>query len=207
MALAMASVSEQAKVSGALESGIGALLGDESILDLETEIDQIRERSTEIDYSTLRKTKNIHFFEDGLDYDEYLKGFRGGKTETDRLRSLVEFSGKLKAVNAAVFSKNNGKYELVLKVGLNDPGFEVCFTPEEPFVGMFVETRSTVYIGENIEKIKALAKKLHPDDLKYMQAALVFPAVFRAHQSFLLLGLPVRWDLNIEDIVTRLDIY
>jgi hypothetical protein len=207
MALAAASLSEPAKSTGGLESGIGALLGDESILDLETEIGQIRERSTEIDYAALRKTKNIHFFEDGLDYDEYLKSFRGGKTETDRLRSLVELSGKLKAVNAAIFSKDDGKYELVLKVGLNDPGFEVYFTSEEPFVDMFVRTRRTVYIGENIEKIKALAKKMHPDDLKYMQAALIFPAVFRGRKSFVLLGLPVRWDLDIEDIITRLDIY
>jgi hypothetical protein len=207
MALAEASLSEPAKTSGGLESGIGALLGDESILDLETEIGQIRERSTEIDYATLKKTKNIHFFEDGLDYDEYLKSFRGGKTETDRLRSLVELSGKLKAVNAAIFSKDNGKYALVLKVGLNDPGFEVYFTPEEPFIHMFVKPRHTVYIGENIEKIKALSKKMHPEDLKYMQAVLIFPAVFHGHESFLFLGLPVQWDLDIEDIITRLDIY
>jgi hypothetical protein len=207
MALAEASLMEPAKVSGALESGIGALLGDESILDLETEIGQIRERSTEIEYTSLKKTKNIHFFEDGLDYDEYLKGFRGGKTETDRLRSLVEFSGKLKAVNAAIFSKENGKYSLVLKVGLNDPGFEVYFTAEEPFVDMLIKPRHTVYIGESIEKIKALSIKMHPEDLRYMQAALIFPAVFRGHESFLLLGLPVQWDLDIEDIITRLDIY
>ena len=202
-----AALSEPAKTAGSLESGIGALLGDESILDLETEIGQIRDRSTEIDYTSLRKAKNIHFFDDGLDYDEYLKGFRGGKTETDRLRSLVELSGKLKAVNAAIFSKDNGKYSLVLRVGLNDPGFEVYFTPEEPFVEMFVKPRHTVYIGETVEKIKALSKKMHPEDLKYMQAALVFPVVFRTRESFLILGLPVRWDLDIEDIITRLDIY
>jgi hypothetical protein len=207
MALAEASRAEPAKAAGSLESGIGALLGDESILDLETEIGQIRERSTEIDYAALRKTKSIHFFEDGLDYDEYLNGFRAGKTETDRLRSLVELSGKLKAVNAAIFSKDNGKYALVLKIGLNDPGFEVFFTPGEPFIEMFVKPRHTVYIGDNIEKIKALAKKLHPEDLKYMQAAFIFPAVFHGHESFLLLGLPVLWDLDIEDIITRLDIY
>jgi len=207
MALAEASRAEPAKAAGSLESGIGALLGDESILDLETEIGQIRERSTEIDYAALRKTKSIHFFEDGLDYDEYLNGFRAGKTETDRLRSLVELSGKLKAVNAAIFSKDNGKYALVLKIGLNDPGFEVFFTPGEPFIEMFVKPRHTVYIGDNIEKIKALAKKLHPEDLKYMQAAFIFPAVFHGNESFLLLGLPVLWDLDIEDIITRLDIY
>jgi len=207
LAMAEASLSEPAKTAGSLESGIGALLGDESILDLETEIGQIRERSTEIDYASLRKAKNIHFFDDGLDYDEYLKGFRGGKTETDRLRSLVELSGKLKAVNAAIFSMQNGKYELQLKVGLNDPGFEVSFAPEEPFIDLFVKPRHTVYIGENVEKIKALSKKMHPDDLKYMQAALLFPAVFQGHESFLFLGLPVKWDLDIEDIITRLDIY
>ena len=142
-----------------------------------------------------------------MDYDEYLKSFRGGKTETDRLRSLVELSGKLKAVNAAVFSKDDGKYSLVLKVGLNDPGFEIFFTPQEPLIEMFVKQRLTVYFGENIEKIKALSKKLHPDDLKYMQAALLFPAMFGGHESFVLLGLPVQWSLEIEDIITRLDIY
>jgi len=207
MALAEASLKEAARASGGMESGIGALLGDESILDLETEIGQIRERSTEIDYTSLKKAKNIHFFEDGLDYDEYLKSFRGGKTETDRLRSLVEFSGKLKAVNAAIFSKENGKYSLVLKVGLNDPGFEVYFAAEEPFVEMLIKPRYTVYIGASIENIKALSIKMHPEDLKYIQAALIFPAVFRGHESFLLLGLPVQWDLQIEDIITRLDIY
>ena len=207
LALAEASLTEPVKTTGSLESGIGALLGDESILDLETEIGQIRDRSTELDYVSLRKTKNVHFFDDGLDYDEYLKGFRGGKTETDRLRSLVELSGKLKAVNAAIFSKDNGKYSLVLKVGLNDPGFEVYFTPEEPFVEMFVKPRHTAYIGETVEKIKALSKKMHPEDLKYMQAALVFPVVLHARESFLILGLPVRWDLDIEDVITRLDIY
>ncbi len=207
LALAEASLSEPVKAAGGLESGIGALLGDEAILDLETEIGQIRERSTEMDYAVLKKSKNIHFFEDGLDYDEYLKSFRGGRSETDRLRSLVELSGKLKAVNAAIFSKDKGKYDLVLKVGLNDPGFEVYFTPEEPFIDVFVKPRQTVYIGENVEKIKGLSKKLHPEDLKYMQAALIFPAVFRGHESFILLGLPVKWDLDIEDVITRLDIF
>ena len=60
---------------------------------------------------------------------------------------------------------------------------------------------------ENVEKIKALSKKMHPEDLKYTQSALLFPAVFRGAQAFLLLGLPVLWDLDIEDIITRLDIY
>jgi hypothetical protein len=207
MALAEAALVEPVKVAAAKESGIGALLGDESILDLETELGQIGERSTELDYISPRKTKNIHFFEDGLDFDEYLKAFRGGKTETDRLRSLVELSGKLKAVNAALFYKDNDKYSMVLKVGLNDPGFDVYFTPDEPFIRMFVETHQTVIIGENIEKIKALSKKMHPEDLKYTQSALIFPAIFRGAEAFLILGLPVLWDLNIEDIITRLDIY
>ena len=182
------------------------MLGDESIVDLETEIGHIRERSAEIEYSPT-KSKRIHFFEDGLDYDGYLKGFRGGRTETDRLRSLVELSGKLKAVNAAIFSKEKGKYSLALKVGLNDPGFEVYFGAEEPFIELFVKLRKTVIMGENVEKIKALTKKMHPDDLKYIQSALVLPVVYRGRESFLLLGLPVLRELDIEDIITRLDIY
>ncbi|MBN2551616.1 MAG: hypothetical protein JXB06_02550, partial [Spirochaetales bacterium] len=207
MALAEASLSETGQSSALAESGIGALLGDESILDLETELGQIRDRGSEIDYASLKRSKKIHFFEDGLDYDEYLKAYREGRTETDRLRSLVELSGKLKAVNAAVFSRDDGRYSLVLKVGLADPGFEIAFQSDEPFIELLVKPRHTVFIKENTEKIKALAKKLHPDDLKYMQASILFPAVFQGRESFLFLGLPVQWDLRIEDIITRLDIY
>ena len=206
-ALAEASLSKPLVETGGFESGIGALLGEDSILDLENEIGQIRERSVKIDYTSPGKVKKIQFFEDGLDYDGYLKGFRRGKTETDKLRSLVELSGKLKAVSAAIFSKENGKYCLKLKVGLHDPGFEIVFTPDEPFVKMFVEPRQTVIISEKMEKVKALAKKLHPEDLKYIQGAIVLPAVFGNQESFLLLGLPVLQQLDIKDIITRLDIY
>ena len=206
-ALAEASLSKPLVETGGFESGIGVLLGEDSILDLENEIGQIRERSVKIDYTSPGKVKKIQFFEDGLDYDGYLKGFRRGKTETDKLRSLVELSGKLKAVSAAIFSKENGKYCLKLKVGLHDPGFEIVFTPDEPFVKMFVEPRQTVIISEKMEKVKALAKKLHPEDLKYIQGAIVLPAVFGNQESFLLLGLPVLQQLDIKDIITRLDIY
>jgi hypothetical protein len=68
-------------------------------------------------------------------------------------------------------------------------------------------TRQTVIVGQNIEKIKALAKKMHPEDLKYMQAAIIFPVVYQKSAAFLLLGLPVLRDWDIEDIITRLDIY
>ena len=206
-ALAEASLSQPSVETGGFESGIGVLLGEDSILDLENEIGQIRERSVKIDYTSPGKAKKIQFFEDGLDYDGYLKGFRRGKTETAKLRSLVELSGKLKAVNAAIFSKENGKYCLKLKVGLNDPGFEIVFAPDEPFVKMFVEPRQTVIISEKMEKVKALAKKLHPEDLKYIQGAIVFPVVFGNQESFLLLGLPLLRQLDIKDIITRLDIY
>ncbi len=206
-ALAEASLSKPLVETWGFESGIGALLGEDSILDLENEIGQIRERSVKIDYTSPGKVKKIQFFEDGLDYDGYLKGFRRGKTETDKLRSLVELSGKLKAVSAAIFSKENGKYCLKLKVGLHDPGFEIVFTPDEPFVKMFVEPRQTVIISEKMEKVKALAKKLHPEDLKYIQGAIVLPAVFGNQESFLLLGLPLLQQLDIKDIITRLDIY
>jgi hypothetical protein len=207
MALAEASLEERGKSNAGLESGIGALLGDESIVDLETEIGQIQQTSAEIGYTSPTKSRKIQFFEDGLDYDGYLKSFRGGKTETDRLRSLVELSGKLKAVNAAVFGKSDGKYSLELKVGLNDPGFEVSFAPDEPFVQMFIASRQTVILGENIEKIKALSKKIHPEDLKYMQSAIILPVVYDNRESFLLLGLPVLRDLDIEDAITRLEIH
>ncbi len=205
--LAEASLSEPSMETVGFESGIGALLGEDSILDLENEIGQIRARSVKIDYTSPGKVKKIQFFEDGLDYDGYLKEFRRGKTETDRLRSLVELSGKLKAVNAAIFSKENGKYFLKLKVGLSDPGFEIVFTMDEPFVKMFVEPRQTVVISEKIEKVKALAKKLHPEDLKYIQGAIVLPLVFGNQASFLFLGLPLLQQLDIKDIISRLDIY
>jgi hypothetical protein len=58
-----------------------------------------------------------------------------------------------------------------------------------------------------MEKVKALAKKLHPEDLKYIQGAIVLPVVFGNKESFLLLGLPLLRQLDIKDIITRLDIY
>jgi hypothetical protein len=92
-------------------------------------------------------------------------------------------------------------------VGLNDPGFEIVFAPDEPFIKMFIEPRQTVIISEKMEKVKALAKKLHPEDLKYIQGTIVLPVVFGNQESFLLLGLPLLRQLDIKDIITRLDIY
>jgi hypothetical protein len=195
------------KERGKPESGIGALLGTELSLDLESEIGALEEREERRLLQGSGRQRRIQFYQDGLDYDGYLAAFRGGRSETDRLRSLVELSGRIRGVSAAVLVPSGPKFILGLKVGLMDPGVPIEFEQNEPFTRLFLKTRRVVLIRERAEKVKALAKKFHPEDLRYIHGAVFFPVVYQGKSAVLMLALPSRKHWEIRDIITQLDIY
>ena len=153
------------------------------------------------------KARKIRLFENGIDYDGYLEGFRRGKTETDRLRSLVDLSRSLRAVNAGIFVATGGRFEAKLKVGLLDHAGTLAFSAQEPVGARYLHPRKAVVVAGSLEKVTALARHFHPDDLKYMQGALFLPAVYQGANAVLFLGLPVKKRWSMAEIITSLNIY
>jgi hypothetical protein len=191
----------------AVEPGIGSLLGEELLIDLAGELGGDRESRGEEIAVGVAKVRKIRFFGNGLDYDGYLEAFRRGRTETDRLRSLVELSRKLKAVNAAIFVAVKDRFEPRLKVGLLDHGGALEFTAEEPVGARYLSARKTVVVAESLEKVKALSRHFHPDDLKYMQGGLFLPVIYQRTDGVLFLGLPLKKKWKVAEIISSLNIY
>jgi hypothetical protein len=202
MALAEASLS----TGGEAESGIGALLDAGSGVDLSDELGPSSVRSEFPSYADLRRTKRI-LFADGLDYDQYLEQFRVGVSETGSLRSLVEISRKLKAVNAALLIKTGEAYVSRLRIGLLEKPARILFSAGETFYDRFLSRRQAVLLNGRPQAIPSLAARFNPEDLKYMQMAVFLPAVYQSTEAMLFFGLPVKRPLELKDVIQALDIY
>jgi chemotaxis protein histidine kinase CheA len=189
------------------ESGIGTLFGEDVLLDFDKDLGASSSGGVELLLGGRQRAKKIQFFENGLDYDSYLGGFGAGKSVTQRLKSLVELSGKLKAVNAAIFSKQDKRLRLAFKVGLlDDPGV-IEFAEGEYLYNAFLSPRKTVLIRERPELIEGLGRKFNPDDLRYLQAAVLIPIIYEDRESYLYMGLPDEKYCELDHLITRLDIY
>jgi hypothetical protein len=202
MALAEAALSS----GGEVESGIGALLGTDSGLDLSDELRSSAVRSRLLSYAELRQAKRINFA-NGLDYDQYLTQFRVGSSETGHLKSLVELSRKLKAVNAALLIKTGDAYVSRLRIGLLEKPARILFSAGEAFYDRFLSQRQAVLLHERPQAIPSLAARFNPEDLKYMQMALFLPAIYQNTEAVLLLSLAAKRPLELKDVIRALDIY
>jgi hypothetical protein len=123
------------------------------------------------------------------------------------LNSLVELSGKLRAVNAAIFGRKDGRYTLAFKVGLLDDPVAIEFAGGEFFYDEFLSLRKTTLVRERPEKLHALARKFNPDDLRYLQAAIFIPIMYENAEAYLYLCLPDEKQCDLTNIINRLDIY
>ena len=188
------------------ESGIGALLGTGFGVDLSAELGSPAARGERVSYSDLRRANRIRF-SDGLDYDQYLQQFRDGASETGSMKSLVEISRKIKAVNAALLVKAGDAYVTKLRIGLLDKPERILFSAGDPFYDRFLSRRQAVLLSERPESIPSLAARFNPEDLKYMKAALFLPAVYQKTQAVLFLGLPSKKSMELKDIINKLEIY
>ena len=144
MALAAAALT----TGGEEESGIGALLGSGSGVDLSDELGTPAVRGEFPAYSELRRAKRI-YFANGLDYDQYLQQFRVGASETGSLKSLVEISRKIKAVNAALLIKTGDAFVSRLRIGLLEKPTRILFAAGEPFYDRFLSQRQAVLLDES----------------------------------------------------------
>jgi hypothetical protein len=188
------------------ESGIAALLGSGSGVDLSEELGSSAARGGFPTYADLRRAKRIHFF-NGLDYDQYLLQFRVGVSETGGLRSLVEISRKLQAVNAALLIKTGEAYVSRLRIGLLEKPARILFSAGEPFYDRFLSRRQAVLLSDRPQVIPSLAVRFNSEDLKYMQMAIILPAVYQKTEAVLFFGLPVKRPLELGDIIKALDIH
>ena len=153
-----------------------------------------------------RRAKRIRFA-DGLDYDQYLEQFRVGISETGSLRSLVELSRKIKAVNAALLVKTGDSFVSRLRIGLMEKPERILFTAGEPFYERFLSRRLAVLLLERLQVIPSLAARFNPEDLRYMQTALFLPATYQKAPALLFLALPTRRTLGLKEVVQELDIH
>jgi hypothetical protein len=189
------------------ESGISELLGGELEVDLAAELEGMRTKGREVKLPERHRVKKIQFYGDGLDFDQFLSQFGSGATDTSILRSLVEISRKIKAVSATILQETGRSFSSTLRVGLMDKPEVIRFAAGEPFYERFLKERQAVLILERPSRVPGLVGKFHPEDLKYMQGALFLPAVFQRAPAFLFLGLPSRKDLELKEIIAKLDIY
>jgi hypothetical protein len=201
MALAEAALS-----TGETESGIGVLLGSGPGVDLTEELGAPAARGGFLTFADLMRAKRIHFF-NGLDYDQYLLQYRVGVSETGGLRSLVEISRKLKAVNAALLIKTGEAYVSRLRIGLLEKPARILFSAGEPFYDRFLCLRQAVLLNDRPKAIPSLAARFNPEDLKYMQMAIFLPAIYQKTEAVLFFGLPAKRPLELGDIIQALDIY
>ncbi len=201
MALAEAALS-----AGEEESGIGALLSAGPGVDLSEELGSSSARGGFPTYADLRRAKRMHF-SNGLDYDQYLLQFRVGVSETGALRSLVEISRKLKAVNAALLIKTGEAYVSRLRIGLLEKPARILFSAGELFYDRFLSRRQSVLLNGRPQAIPSLAARFNPEDLKYMQMALFLPTVYQKTEAVLFFGLPVKRPLELKAVIQALDIH
>ncbi|OHD76642.1 MAG: hypothetical protein A2V99_15440 [Spirochaetes bacterium RBG_16_67_19] len=202
MALAEAALS----TGGEEESGIGALLGTGSGVDLSDELRSPAVRGRFLSYAELRQAKRINFA-NGLDYDQFLTQFRVGASETGHLKSLVEISRKLKAVNAALLVKTGDAYVSRLRIGLLERPARILFSAGEAFYDRFLSPRQAVLLTERPQAIPSLAARFNPEDLKYMQMALFLPAIYQKTEAVLFLGLATKRPLVMKDVIQALEIH
>ncbi len=206
-------LAEEALAAGALtppaeeEPGISELLGGDLGADLAAELEGMRTQGKEARLPDRRKVKKIRFYGDGLDYDQFLSQFDDGASDTSILKSLVEISRKIKAVSATILQEKDRSFSSTLRVGLMDKPEIIRFAAGEPFYERFLKERQAVLILERPSRVRGLVGKFHPEDLRYMQGALFLPAVFQRASAFLFLGLPSRKDLELKEIISKLDIY
>jgi hypothetical protein len=202
MALAEAALS----TGGEEESGIGALLGTGSGVDLSDELRSPAVRGRFLSYAELRQAKRINF-SDGLDYDQFLTQFRVGASETGHLKSLVEISRKLKAVNAALLVKTGDAYVSRLRIGLLERPARILFSAGEAFYDRFLSPRQAVLLNERPQAIPSLAARFNHEDLKYMQMTLFLPAIYQKTEAVLFLGLAAKRPMELKDVIQALEIY
>jgi hypothetical protein len=206
-ALAEEALAAGTEASAEAEPGISELLGGDLGVDLAAELQGARSKGREARLPDRKKVKKIRFYGDGLDYDQFLSQFADGASDTGILKSLVEISRKIKAVSATILQQKGKSFSSTLRVGLMDKPETIRFAAGEPFYERFLKERQAVLILERPSRVRGLVGKFHPEDLKYMQGALFLPAVFQRVRAFLFLGLPSRKDLELKEIIGKLDIY
>jgi hypothetical protein len=123
------------------------------------------------------------------------------------MKSLVEISRKIKAVNAALLVQAGTAYVSKLRIGMLEKPERILFSAGEPFYDRFLSQRQAVLLNEKPQNIPSLAARFNPEDLKYMQMALFLPAIYQKTPAVLFLGLAVSRPLELKDVIQALDIH
>jgi hypothetical protein len=190
------------------ETDIGELLGLGDNLDLLTEISELPEWDAAQKILMSRRTRHrLELTENGLDYQGYLAQFGSLEKETGKLRSLVELSSKIKAMSAAILVKSGELFAPSLKIGLIDKPEKLRFSAAEAFYRTFLAERKIVLINEQLESVKALASKFNAEDLQYLRGAIFIPAVYEDKEALLFLGMPLKKEHDLKELVSSLNIF
>jgi hypothetical protein len=121
------------------------------------------------------------------------------------MKSLVEVSRRVLAVNAVLFLKKEQEYAPDLTVGLGESTLQnLGFGSTEPFYTSLLLLRKAVAVDKNPAEVRFLKAKIAPEDLRYMKRILFLPATFRGQEAYLMLSFTGDTDIAMEPMLSRL---
>ena len=133
----------------------------------------------------LDESAKITWSDDGLDYDEFLSGFK--KNTTGIYKSLMKISKQYNAICAVLLSGSDNGLESEYSVGL-DGDSAACLSvdmDEQAWVEWF-SNRQIVFVP-NL-KSSLYSGKIQRSDYRYIQSGLFIPALFQGSHSYIFLG-------------------
>ncbi len=204
------------KKSGeAASSGIGELFGLDGGLDLQEALGG-RPAGGEPDGSgqvapSLRgrvRSKRLYLGPHGLDLDAFLVQFGASPSYAAQMKALADVSGSVQAVSAAILRQAGPAYTPELTIGLMDSSIRsLRFQENEPFYREFLGAPHALLINYEIGRIRAVCRKLNPEDLRYMSGALFLPVLFQSQPAILFMAFSEAQTWNIKELIIRMNIF
>lgn len=197
---------EEAPLELTSAAGIGDLLRDEDTLDLSQDISAEKGLSSESSLSIDREKSNpVHLKRNGLDYDDFLSSYPRSFTHTTQMKSLVEVSRRVTAVNACLFLKKGESFVPGLTIGLSEKSVQACtFARGDPLLAEYFLSRKAVSVDTDPAEIRFLGVRFDPEDIRYMKRILFLPAVFESQDAYLFLSFSGKTDISISSILAKL---
>ena len=135
----------------------------------------------------------------------FLPSYPRAVTHTQQMKSLVEISRRVAAVSAGLLGKGSGGFTLDLSVGLSEKSRQrLRLDAVDPLCRLIFADRKTVAMNRNPAELGLWRNLIDVEDMKYMKRILLFPALFRSQEAYLLLAFAADQDIALNGIVSKL---
>jgi hypothetical protein len=142
----------------------------------------------------------------GLDYDDYLDQFPKPLTDRIVFRSLIAVSQDISAVGVILLAEQNGRYEPLLNIGVDDVTLSrFRFPPDDPFSVDVLRKRKAAVLHRPIAEIDLLRGRVSADDAAYMKRTVFLPATYRGNEAFLLFAFARDRNIVLRDLLSALN--